>query len=486
LFEPPYVAMCPPAGRGEGSIGDDVYALGVLLLVLALGQAPLAGLDDEAIVRRKLERGCFEALAGEQRLSSGIGDLLRGMLAEDPEHRPSPAMLCDPAAARARRLAARPPRRAQRPLDAGGSQVSDPRSLAFLLAKDPERHRQLLRSPAIEHWARRSLGDTALANRIEAAARGQADSPGSSRADAFRCLRVIAALDPIAPLCWRGLSFWPDGLGPLLAAEDPGRPDSRLEEVIEGEILASWAEERPERCDRAGLKIDARRYRALLRRPGWSGGLPRLRYELNAELACLSPLLADEAVSRAGELLPALEARAPASPTGQRPVDREIVAFLATRADVAFERPPGERGRASEPGAALAPLRMLAQLQQRFHPEQSFPRLSAWIGWESEILAGGWHSQARRARITEALASVIASGKLADMLAILDNPRDRALDEAEAARARATIAAIDAELTRLHETAGARAALAGRIGAEVTTAAGALALAGSVLAMALG
>ena len=28
VFEPPYSAMCLPAGRGDGSIADDVYALG--------------------------------------------------------------------------------------------------------------------------------------------------------------------------------------------------------------------------------------------------------------------------------------------------------------------------------------------------------------------------------------------------------------------------------------------------------------------------
>jgi eukaryotic-like serine/threonine-protein kinase len=52
LFEPPYSAMCLPAGRGEGMIADDVYALGVLLLCLALGHPPLEQHDDAAIIRR--------------------------------------------------------------------------------------------------------------------------------------------------------------------------------------------------------------------------------------------------------------------------------------------------------------------------------------------------------------------------------------------------------------------------------------------------
>ncbi|MDR3537793.1 MAG: hypothetical protein P4L71_14945, partial [Acetobacteraceae bacterium] len=99
LFEPPYSAMCLPAGRGDGTIADDVYALGALLVVLALGQVPMAELDEAEVLRRKVELGSYHAMAGDTRLSPIIADLARGMLAEDPDHRPSPALLLDPAAA---------------------------------------------------------------------------------------------------------------------------------------------------------------------------------------------------------------------------------------------------------------------------------------------------------------------------------------------------------------------------------------------------
>jgi eukaryotic-like serine/threonine-protein kinase len=135
LFEPPYSAMCLASGRGDGSIGDDVYALGVLLLCLAMGRPPLEQLDDASIIRRKLELGTYAALAGDERLPPVIGDLVRGMLAEDPEHRPSPTLLLDPARARGRRVAARPPRRAQRPMAVGGADVWDARSLALALTR---------------------------------------------------------------------------------------------------------------------------------------------------------------------------------------------------------------------------------------------------------------------------------------------------------------------------------------------------------------
>ena len=96
LFEPPYMARCMPSGRGEGSIADDVYALGVTLLALFLGHLPMAGLDEAAVLRRKLELGSFAALTADIPLPPLLSDLLRGMLAEDPDHRPSPALLSRP------------------------------------------------------------------------------------------------------------------------------------------------------------------------------------------------------------------------------------------------------------------------------------------------------------------------------------------------------------------------------------------------------
>src|SRR5437763_1208946 len=60
LYEPPYSAMCLPCGRGEGSIADDVYSLGVALIALALGRTPLAGLEERAVLQQKLGLGSYE------------------------------------------------------------------------------------------------------------------------------------------------------------------------------------------------------------------------------------------------------------------------------------------------------------------------------------------------------------------------------------------------------------------------------------------
>lgn len=484
LFEPPYSAMCLPAGRGAGSIADDVYALGVLLLTLALGRLPLAGLDDRAIIRAKLERGSFAALAGEARLPPAIADLARGMLAEDPEHRPPPALLADPVAARARRVAARPPPRAQQPLATPSGPVWNARGLAHAIAVNPGHGAQLLRSGAVDRWLRHGLGVPGLAVRLDEATRQHQPDADDAHADALLALCATALLDPLAPLAWRGHALWPDGIGPLLAAT-PER-DAALANLIDSEAIAAWAALRADRADPAPLATEAHQLRALLHLRGWAGGAPRLRYALNPLLPCASPLLAGHCVARLTALLPALEA-AGADPdtTSLLPIDREIAAFLAARSEHRVEAPLAALAAARAPeAAALAQLRLLAPLQQRLTPAP-LPQLAGWLGAHAAPCLSRWQHRRRRAALTAALTTAIQAGSLAQMLAVLDDPTLEA-DAQGVRRATQAVQALDQALATLTAGAPQRAQAARRIGQDAMLGLGLSAVAVAAIATLLG
>ncbi|MCW3473941.1 protein kinase family protein [Limobrevibacterium gyesilva] len=496
LYEPPYAAMCLPCGRGDGSIADDVYALGVTLLVLALGRLPMAGLDDAAIIRRKLEMGSFAALAGDERLPPAIADLVRGMLAEDPEHRPPPALLADPATARARRVAARPPRRAQRPLEMGPQAAWTARTLAYALATDPDRGGRLLRSGSVDRWIRRSLGDSQLAARLEEAVRLRATDPDAEdqRADGLLTARAVAALDPLAPLCWRGIAVWPDGLGPaIVAAGTAGGGEAgtevadALQQVVAAEAVAAWAAARPDRCDPLILRADAHQHRMLQRLRGWGGGMTRLRYTLNPLLACRSRMLDGRMVVRLPELLPALEAAAARQELhGQLPVDREIAAFVAARGELRAE---GDLVALAEPPrpeiAAVVALRVLARLQLRLNGE-AVPALAAWLAALAAPALAVWRNRDGRERRERALAEAAQTGHLTAMLEVLDDPPARAADERALQEALAAVQRIDAQLAQIAAGGPARADAARRIGQEAVACAGAVALTIATVAAVLG
>ncbi|HUB14283.1 MAG TPA: serine/threonine-protein kinase [Acetobacteraceae bacterium] len=484
LFEPPYSAMCHPAGRGDGSIADDVYALGVLLLTLALGRLPLPDLDEAGVLRRKLELGSLAALIGDERLSPLISDLLRGMLAEDPEHRPTPALLLDPAVARSRRVAARPPRHAQRALAVGGVGVSDARTLAYALAIEPEQGITALRSGTVVGWLRRGVGDAALATHIDDVVRHRMSDAVTDEGhpDAAMLMLAIAVIDPLAPLCWRGVALWPDGLGPLLAAAgDPALARS-LEEMIATEAVASWAMLRTERCDLAVLRLEARQNRAWLATRGPAGGLPRLAYLLNPLLPCASALLAGRWVNRLTELPTAIEAAIVANPN-TAPLDAHLVAFIAARGDSRVESETNAMTGATQNGLALSELRLLTQLQVRYYP-RPLPALAAWIAGAAGPIVALWCNRPRRQELTEQLKALAPAGQLLPILALLEDPAGRSADAAGARAAAAELNRVEAALAGIAASAAERRRAATRLGQEIAAGVGLLALA-TMLALAV-
>ncbi len=170
---------------------------------------------------------------------------------------------------------------------------------------------QGLRSGVVEHWLRRILGDVQLATRVEELVhhRSLDMTPGDGRDDAELLMRAVALIDPLAPLCWRGVALWPDGIGPALAVAQAKAPETlgRLQEIVRG---------RKSRTGRPSAQTDAMPQCCGRMRDSNTvgcGSLARGRraaslvYQLNPLLPCASPLLAKHWVDRLPDLLPALE-----------------------------------------------------------------------------------------------------------------------------------------------------------------------------------
>lgn len=468
-FEPPYVAMCHPSGRGEGTTADDVYALGVTLLALALGRVPMAGLNRDAVVLRKLEMGSFAALTGSERLPSVLLILLRGMLADEPEHRPSPESLTDIASTVARRVVTALVRRPLTAFEGFGTPVTGARSLAFSIARDPERGARLLRSGVIDRWLRRGLGDLALATAVDNVHRGKTGGPAADPAcmDAMLANRAVAALDPLAPVCWRGVVLWPDGLGPMLteAVSKGSEHRAPLEELIALEILPAWAASHPQRPCFADARHQARLAKAWLSTWGEGAWIDRVAYALTPGSRCRSDWLGGHCVTRVSELLTALDALGRHGPPDGRPLDRGVAPFVAAVADRGGETEvvtllDGARGKLG----TLAELRVFARLQAKHRPGP-LPGLAAWLARDGGLSAAGWRSVTRRRTREQQLQGFVDAGHLAGMLDVVDCPVERSRDARDAKQAKVLVRQIDERMQELRgslSSPGTESLLAGR------------------------
>ena len=489
VFESAYSALCHPAGRSDGRIADDVYALGVLLITLALGRVPMDGLDDATIIHRKLDLGDFAAVAGGERLPPILADIVRGMLAEDPDHRPPPALLRDPISARGRRVASRPPPRAQRPTKLGALAVWNTRTLALGMALAPTEAVSAILNGTISHWLRRGLGDSALAVKLEDMHRHytQDVSGDKEQAQAMLVMRAIAAADNMMPLCWRGLALFPDGLAPLLPAAFADRTGlaAKLQDIVLDEIEGSWAAMREERIPAAPFRMEARQRRAILQIKGPAGGLPRLAYTLNALMPCASPLLEGRWIVQTAELAPALDAIATAHPETEL-LDAHIVAFVAARSERWLDREV--KGLANDGNGAqrgMAVLRLLAEIQNRYHPPP-LTGLASWVAARVQPQVDRWHNRERRAAVEQRVRALAEAGMLSPMLSLLEDAAGHAIDLEGLNAARADLARLDAALHGIADGGSIRTAIAARLGQEIAAGLGLAAIATTLILVAFG
>jgi hypothetical protein len=485
VADPPFMGWCRPSCQGDGTIADDVFALGVTLLALCMGRLPLAGVESQEIVWRSLAQGSFATLtAGFAGLPSYLGDLLRGMLAEDPDHRPSPALLLDPVRAAARRTTTRPSRRAQRELEVGRITAWTARELAFALANQAEAAGPMLTNGSVDRWLRRSLSDPGLAGKLEDNYGRLTASLGAGNPllTPMLLMRAVSTIEPLAPIVWRGEAFWPDGLGPAAVAADTAMANA-VREIVEEGVLSGWINNHPRRTDVPALQQMARDWSAWLTARGASGGVNRLLYGLNPMLACGSPLLAGRPVLRLPELLPALEAASFKADRRQPPIDGHIVAFIAARAEQAMKAELS--GLSSFTGENERPLvlRLFARLQTRLDCGP-LPGLAAWLHDSGFTGLARWRSRTTRGALSKRVAGLITAGQLGPLLAAVEDGEAFAADTAAAAAATARMDALKQKLADSEQQAPQRQAEAKRMADDIAAGAGLLALMGATLKLA--
>ena len=487
MFEPPYSAVCPPSARGDGGIADDVYALGVLLLALCTRTVPLEGLSAREIVHLKLEYGSYASLAGQTRLPRGFEEILRAMLADDPLARPTPASLASLEGIHLRRGGQRSTLRAARPIMVGDQAVWNPRMLAISCAEQPAQAMRLLRQGAIEQWLRRNTEDAMLAATIEelrredlltdaraSAAHASAvkTSPAAMRVNDTSLMRLVALLDPLAPLFWRGTWLWPDGIGPMLAASliQPPLMASQeaaalLDQLVLRGGIARWWQLRPTRPEQSGSTP-----LTALRAAGQGDPhsvLLHVTYALNPYLPCASPRLVEQPVLDPAALLGAIEQLG-----GSPLLDTHGLAFLAARLE---EPVPDSAILAAADRQTMRELRILGSCQTATACGP-LPRIASELLPRLETVLRDWPGVSRRQRHLTTLRGMATVGDLAGMLSLLGDPSVREQDESARAQALQEVDRLRALLTEQTEQMPRRLELSRQAARDTASAIGVVCL----------
>ncbi len=450
LVEPIESGMCQPAGRGPGNYADDIFALGASLALLIQGRNPVAHLDEDAILRRKIVQGSFAVLVGEARMSLPTSEILRGTLCDDPHERwTAESLELWLSGRRLSPLLAKFEKRAARAIAFNGKEYSTARELAVAFTRNWDAVPALVLDGRLELWLRRSLDAKDKADAVGEITRDAVMAVNEKRTAAFDTMvaKTCMVLDSRAPIRYKSMAAMPDGIGGLLAvAMAEGTEVRIIAEALMREVPKGYFSTReaysPENSMMEALFRDQKAY---LDRATLGNGIERVLYEMNEGMPCLSPFTIDDYVLDIRDLLPALNAAAKKADGKSWPIDRHVAAFIGARANFDMERQMGDLTLPDPDRAAMGMLNLLALIQWRLG-QGGLQGLATWVGVLMQPAINSFHNREKRAAIEKEIPRMARDGSLVELSRLLDAPDERAQDTHGFQEARAAWAEAQREI----------------------------------------
>ncbi len=338
VYEPLERSVLPLDARGEGSEADDMYALGVSVLALFLGETPGAGRGRSEIFHARLSHGSFWALTASKELPGSLSTLLRGLLNDDPNERWNLSDLIQ-------WIDGHIPQRTSglanwmlsRPVKFAGNTYSDRRLLAEALAARVGEAASFLREQEFVAWVQQVVASETMSDRVERliGIGSDTDIPGESESEDALVAKFCMFLDPVGPVRYRGLLLSFDSLGQALAAaQKNSRQDDidAIKELLSDGLMVEMLE-----IAEAGNPLSRewgdqiRAVSAVAGKKGPGMGIERVLYDLNPALPCQSERFRGGWAGSIGGALKTLDTGLASLPQGAPMLDPHFMAFCACR-----------------------------------------------------------------------------------------------------------------------------------------------------------
>jgi hypothetical protein len=446
--------MASPAGRGSGSISDDLYAMGITITLLMLGKNIIEYETLDDLFTEKIEQGSYSALCGKRRMPIDIIELLRGILSDDPGDRWGIAeMDFWIGGKRKTPMQRKPIQKSDTPYTFMDVEYRNAKSLAHSFTQNIKEAAAAIKDEELKIWLRRNLRKGDLANAIKAIAEAAIlHEKNFKGTDDYVVTKASILMDPEGPIRFKGLAFMPEAYGPALAVELLRRNSMQTAiEVINQGIPEIWY---TAPCDKIRDEASIEFYNMFARLktnlqfegPGY--GIERCLYDLNGFLACQSPLIAELCVIDIEDLLPALDEIADRTDKKLRPLDRHITAFIAARFRERIDTHLRALAEQKDSSFMIGLLSLLAYLQWNLKVEPVYG-LTSWIGGLLGPAIKTYFSRSTRHDIEQEMARVVRQGSLPELFDLIDNAEKRRQDKFKYDEARSEYKTAEDEILEI-------------------------------------
>lgn len=424
LYEPIERAMAEPIGRGTGTIADDLYAFGVSLTVMLRSKDPLQGMDEREIIRQKIEHGSYAAITGKDRFKGSILELLRGLLHDDPLQRWS----IDDVLSwlEGHRLSPKQSLRqhkAPRPMTFSGKKYFYTPFLAMDLDDDVAETLKIVESGDLAQWLDRAMEDENTLEKLEKAVEVSRQSGKGPGYEERLAANVSAALDPLAPIRYRGQRLTGEGFGNCLAKNLVLQEDiSPFIDMLSEGVVVNWImEQENPNLDIGSLLGRFDSCRSFMRQSRVGYGIERCLYLLAPEVHCLGEKLKDYFVRTPEDMVMAFEDMCAKGNAPASFLDRHSAAFLFAKDYRVIDSYAYDLDSEEEHKKILANLKCLATIQKRSNMG-ALPEIAQAFSSMLPAVYERFHDSKVRERIERNIERFAAAGDLVKMANLLSNP----------------------------------------------------------------
>jgi len=423
LFETAERAQAMPIARGQGTIEDDIYAFGVTLAMVLRSRDAFAGMSEEDIIRQKIEFGSYSTLTGKDRYTGPLLELLRGLLYDDRAQR----WTLDEIEAwlGGQRLSPKQSlkkTKASRPLHFHNERYHRPVLLAMDMEANQSEAVQMIEGGVLEQWISRSLEDNLTKTRYEQAIEtAQESGRGPGYWDRL-VTRVSIALDPEAPVRYKGLRMHPEGFPYAMAEAYMQKRDLMpFVDIINQQLIMFWiGAQQDVQLDVGNIISKFDSCRAFLRQNTMGYGVERCLYFLNQECQCISEHMQHHYVRNPEDMMYAWEEIATRPKRPDLFIDRHIAAFLSVKDRRMIDPFFAELNADEYYKKVLGNIKVLATIQKRSRMG-AFPGIAGWVTEILEPVYERFHDRELRADLRKKMDKLKTTGDIVKIITILDD-----------------------------------------------------------------
>jgi len=328
-FETIERALATPDGKGAGGVIDDMFGLGMTLYCFATGKYPGEGQNADALMARRLAYGSTSAMVDTSQIPSELLDAVVSLIDDDVKERWSLPTLVDWCNGRRPETTTRKPAtRRGTVLQIGTVACLEPRELAYAVIRYPAQAAKALHQGDIAGWLKANDVQRVIALNVDES--GKKEVTQLIASDAVQLAREAVRLDPMGPVRYRDLSFFPNGAGAVMyAAMLDTRLRDQMQELIAARLIHLWAKA----AMPLGL-VDEEAKQLLDIEDRISNGIEKVEsalYVLNPDAPCLSPTVEGRWVDTVGDLVDVIERLLQG---GSFDPDPHLIAFLSARGSI--------------------------------------------------------------------------------------------------------------------------------------------------------